>query len=333
MKPSFESLALDDADRRVVEALWGGLPLVPRPYAAVAGRLGLGEDDVVARLRRLIEDGATTAVAPRFDPEKIGGTTCAAAMDVPFDRVATVAAGLGRLAEVADLRRRDHRLNLWFAIVTEHPHGVGATQRAIEAATRLEVLLFPKVRDYPAADVGDGGRGEAPDAVDRALTAAMRDGLSLDPDPWGALASAAGIPAAEVLVRLARMIADGRVLRFGAEPRDGRFATADEGLTVWDVDDREVDDLGARVAALPFVTRCHRRPRALPVWPYNLFVSVRGGSRREVAAARAAIAAVLDTALYASDVLVAKPIGTPADPRRGKPAEGRDDARLELAGS
>jgi hypothetical protein len=37
---------------------------------------------------------------------------------------------------------------MWFVIATETRAGIGAAQRAIEAATGLKVLLFPKVREY-----------------------------------------------------------------------------------------------------------------------------------------------------------------------------------------
>ncbi len=53
-------------------------------------------------------------------------------------------------------------------------------------------------------------------------------------------------------------------------------------MTVWDVDDDRVDELGERIAQLAGVTHCYRRRRALPDWPYNLFVMLHGRSRAEV---------------------------------------------------
>jgi DNA-binding Lrp family transcriptional regulator len=75
------------------------------------------------------------------------------------------------------------------------------------------------------------------------------------------------------------------------------------GMTVWDVDDAVVDTLGEKVGALPFVTHCYRRPRALPDWPYNLFAMVHGDSRDEVMAKREQVADLLGDAVKARDVL------------------------------
>jgi DNA-binding Lrp family transcriptional regulator len=75
------------------------------------------------------------------------------------------------------------------------------------------------------------------------------------------------------------------------------------GMTVWDVDDRRVDELGLAVGSLTFVTHCYRRPRRLPKWPYNLFAMVHGSNRDEAEEMIARIAALLGDACRAHEVL------------------------------
>jgi DNA-binding Lrp family transcriptional regulator len=74
-------------------------------------------------------------------------------------------------------------------------------------------------------------------------------------------------------------------------------------MTVWDVDDAAVEELGRRVGALPFVSHCYRRPRRLPQWRYNLFAMVHGRDRAETERRIAEIAPLLGPALRARDVL------------------------------
>ena len=50
-------MVLSAQDRELVAAIQGGLPLVARPYAALADRLGLSEEVLIARLQALQEDG------------------------------------------------------------------------------------------------------------------------------------------------------------------------------------------------------------------------------------------------------------------------------------
>ena len=48
---------LDEIDRRIVQATQAGLPLVPRPYHAIAEQLGLAPESVMARLAAMQENG------------------------------------------------------------------------------------------------------------------------------------------------------------------------------------------------------------------------------------------------------------------------------------
>ena len=141
------------------------------------------------------------------------------------------------------------------------------------------------------------------DALDRAIVAATQNGLPLTPAPYADVAAMVGTSEADVIARLTRLLKAGIVRRIGAVPNHYRLGLSHNGMTVWDVVDAEVDRLGALVGAIAFVTHCYRRPRALPDWPYNLFAMVHGKSRDEVEAKRTEIAALLGSAVGASDIL------------------------------
>jgi DNA-binding Lrp family transcriptional regulator len=99
------------------------------------------------------------------------------------------------------------------------------------------------------------------------------------------------------------MLEDGRIRRIGAVPNHYALGYTANAMTVWDVADGAVDELGARVGALPFVSHCYRRPRRLPHWRYNLFAMVHGRSRADTDASIAAIRGLLSGGLHASDAL------------------------------
>ena len=141
------------------------------------------------------------------------------------------------------------------------------------------------------------------DALDRAIVRATQAGLPLVPRPWEAVASAVGASPSLVTERLRAMLSSGAIRRIGAVPNHWRLGWTANGMSVWDVDDAKVDELGQRVGALPGVTHCYRRPRRLPAWRYNLFAMVHGRDRPEVEAQVAAIAGVLGGASRAHEVL------------------------------
>ncbi len=147
------------------------------------------------------------------------------------------------------------------------------------------------------------------DATDWRLIVATQAGLPRVPRPYDALAEQLGIAADEVLRRLQRMLDCGVIRRIGAVPNHYAIGYTANGMSVWDVDDARIDELGMQVGALEFVTHCYRRPRRLPDWPYNLFAMVHGRDRGEVEAKVAQIAVLLGDAdrghavLYSTRIL------------------------------
>ena len=141
------------------------------------------------------------------------------------------------------------------------------------------------------------------DATDRRLMVATQAGLPRVSRPYDALADQLGITADEVLCRLQRMLDCGVIRRIGAVPNHYAIGYTANGMSVWDVDDSRVDELGAQVGALEFVSHCYRRPRRPPDWPYNLFAMVHGRNREEVAARVAEIRALLGDTCRSHDIL------------------------------
>jgi DNA-binding Lrp family transcriptional regulator len=141
------------------------------------------------------------------------------------------------------------------------------------------------------------------DDFERRLVAATQSGLPLVPRPYEAIAATLGTTSSVVRERLADWMAQGLVRRIGAVPNHYRLGYTANGMTVWDVDDAQVDALGQRVGALPFVSHCYRRPRHLPDWPFNLFAMLHGHARDEVEQQRGQIRALLGAACRGDDVL------------------------------
>ena len=139
---------LDATDRLLVNSLQGGFPLEPRPFAIVADRLGIAEDEAIARIGRLVGSGVLSRFGPMYDAERMGGAVCLCALAVPGDRFEAVAETVNGFPEVAHNYERRHALNMWFVLATEAPAGIAEAAARIEAATGLPLHLFPKEREY-----------------------------------------------------------------------------------------------------------------------------------------------------------------------------------------
>jgi len=146
------------------------------------------------------------------------------------------------------------------------------------------------------------------DPTDREIVKATQEGFPLTPDPFGEIGARLGLTDDQVVDRLRWMSVNGLIRRIGVVPNHYKLGYTANGMSVWDVDDADVEDLGQRVGALPFVSHCYRRPRHLPVWPYNLFAMVHGRTREDVSEKVTAIADVLGEAQRGHEVLYSRRI-------------------------
>lgn len=120
--------------------------------------------------------------------------------------------------------------------------------------------------------------------TERRLLAALEDGLPLVAHPYAAIGERAGLSEAEAIGTLHALLARGVIRRLGIVVRHHELGYRANAMTVWDVPDDKVRAAATALTALPFVTLCYRRPRRLPLWPYNLFCMIHGKERRVVEA-------------------------------------------------
>jgi len=104
----------------------------------------------------------------------------------------------------------------------------------------------------------------------------------LTPCPYAEIGQRIGLSEAEVIDHLKRLLQIDAIRRFGVVVRHHEIGYRANAMTVWNIPDEKVSELGDCMGRFEFVTLCYRRPRRLPDWPYNLFTMVHGKDRDEV---------------------------------------------------
>lgn len=151
-------------------------------------------------------------------------------------------------------------------------------------------------------------KGYQLDETDRRIIRATQAGLPVCARPYQRVASQLDLDVDELMGRLRAMQEAGVIRRIAAVPNHYRLGFRANGMSVWDVRNDRIAELGPRVGELECVSHCYRRPRRRPVWPYNLFAMVHGRTREEVMAGVEDIAALLGEACRRHDVLFSSEI-------------------------
>ena len=139
---------LDRNDRLLLNRIQSDFPITPRPFLDVGRELGITEDEVIARVRRLLETGVVNRLGPVLSPTAVGGERTLAAMSVPPERLEGVAALVNSFDAVSHNYEREHHYNLWFVLSAEEPGEVEHVLAAIERETGIAVMNLPALEEY-----------------------------------------------------------------------------------------------------------------------------------------------------------------------------------------
>lgn len=101
-------------DRALIKAVEQGLPIVSRPYAEVAEKLNISEQDVISRLQWLMDNDAIKRYGVVVRHKELGYTANGMVVwNVPDDKVEELGICIGKDACVTLSYRRPRRLPEW----------------------------------------------------------------------------------------------------------------------------------------------------------------------------------------------------------------------------
>jgi DNA-binding Lrp family transcriptional regulator len=104
-------------DRRLLEIAQEEFPLTLRPWASIASKLKITEEEALERLIRLCRSRIVRKVGPVLDPRRVGlRASTLIAMKVSEDRIRKVAQFVSKYEEVSHCHQREHEYNFWFTV-------------------------------------------------------------------------------------------------------------------------------------------------------------------------------------------------------------------------
>jgi DNA-binding Lrp family transcriptional regulator len=303
--PTGAPTTFDPRTAAILDRLQGHIPLVPRPFAAVASDLALTEDEVFRCIREQRARGVIRQVSAIFDTRSLGYQSSLVAACYPEDALDAAAAVINRHPGVSHNYRRDHEFNLWYTIAVPPGRSLDADVEALHRVSgALSSRLLPTLRTYKigvrfrlgsapgraddsVVSRGHRARSEAPAPLDEAAIRAVR-ALQLDlaavERPFDEPAARHGFASAEELLQAGEALrANGALRRLSAVLHHRQAGYAANGMVVWRATPQQCDAAGPVMASNPAVSHCYQRP-AYPDWPYTLFTMIHGQEREEVEA-------------------------------------------------
>jgi DNA-binding Lrp family transcriptional regulator len=147
-----ELVKLDKVDRELLQWLQDEFPMEKRPWAEVGKRLGISEEEVLSRVKRLSSDGVIRKLRTILDAQKLDlCSSTLLAMKVPKDKMEEVVSIVNEYMSVTHNYRREHDYNLWFTITTCGDKDLRSTVEEIKRRTGVpdsDILDLPTARIF-----------------------------------------------------------------------------------------------------------------------------------------------------------------------------------------
>ena len=295
------AVPLDDFDKRLLNLMQGSFPLEPRPYAAVATQAGVSEDEVLARVGRLVEHRIIREITPIYDTRALGYSSMLVAAKVDAEHPQRAAQVINEHPGVSHNYLRNHEFNLWFTLAVEEGSRLGlqgtldVLQRLTDAESirQLPTLKLFKIRmdlemEGATPELAAAGTAQAPrelerqpyDDFDVAVIRATQGHQPVVPEPYLAPAAELGVPVPRLLDHMAGMAERGLLRRVAAILFHRRAGFSANGMGVWKVPEDQIAELGPRMAAVRGISHCYQRP-TYEDWPYSVFTMAHGRSKEE----------------------------------------------------
>ena len=140
---------IDDMDRAILNLIQSDFPITPRPYLAIAQRLGFSENDVIKRLDRLKKKGIIRRIGGNFVPEKLGFVSTLCAARVSEDKIESFALAVNRYPGVTHNYQRDNKYNVWFTFIAPSMKKIEENLKDISRKTGIrEIINLPATKVF-----------------------------------------------------------------------------------------------------------------------------------------------------------------------------------------
>ena len=139
-------MTLDTMDKRILDIIQTDFPLESRPYAIIAERLGITEQEALDRVNALRKSRLIRRLGANFQSAKLGFVSTLCAAKVPDDKMDDFVARVNACPGVTHNYLREHAYNIWFTLISPSREEAQATLDGITQCTGIPILNLPATR-------------------------------------------------------------------------------------------------------------------------------------------------------------------------------------------
>ena len=284
----------DDVDKVLLTEVQKQFPVDHRPFQTLGEKLGISEQECLARVARLKATHVIRQLSAIFDTRALGYQSTLAAMKVDPMRVDEAAEVVNRHPGVSHNYKRNDPFNIWFTVAVPPSDSLEQVVKILHTLAKAEeTIILPTLRLYKIGVkldlTGQEAPMESPEEIyseqrrmspkpplteqDIRTIRVMQEDLPMLELPYAVWAEQAETTEEALFAWSKQMEHLGYLRRFAAILHHRNAGFLANAMVVWQVPEAQVDAAGEEMARFREVSHCYRRP-VYPNWPYPLFTMI-----------------------------------------------------------
>lgn len=289
-------------------------PLVARPFKVIADELNMSEDEVLEILQEQKKSNIIRQTSAIFDTKRLGYVSSLVAFRIPSDKISDAVKIINSHPGISHNYERNHDFNIWFTVAVS-PTSVLGLEKTVEILAKAtgaeDYIILPTLKLFKInVKLNTTGNDDKKEEVKRvkhteiemtplhhSIIRYAQNDIEMVKEPFKNIVEALNIDYDTFFNALSELQEAGVMRRFASILNHRKAGFSANAMVVWDVDEKNGEEIGEKAAAFSAVSHCYLRPKYAN-WSYNLFTMVHGKSTEETNAIIADMALEIEAKSY-----------------------------------
>ncbi|MGB6064877.1 MAG: Lrp/AsnC family transcriptional regulator [Desulfomonilaceae bacterium] len=139
---------MDSRDRELLNLIQAEFPVEPHPYMVLAEKLGMDQEEVLARIANLKRQGIIRRIGASINSRRVGFVSTLLAAQVPEEKFESFVQTVNSCPGVTHNYERKHTYNVWFTLIAPSQTEKERIIRGLIERTGIEILELPATRIF-----------------------------------------------------------------------------------------------------------------------------------------------------------------------------------------
>ncbi|MEA2019115.1 MAG: Lrp/AsnC family transcriptional regulator [Campylobacterota bacterium] len=272
-------------------------PLTAKPFEAIAKELDITEDEVISIIQQQKDEKIIRQTSAIFDTKSLGYKSSLVAFEIDEDKIDDAVEIINTHPGVSHNYERNHKFNIWFTMACspESKIGLDKTIKILAKLTNANAfIMLPTLKLFKiSVKLDTTGKGDKKEKIVKKEKVAiemtplhmnviklLQNDITIKSEPFEDIIKTLNITYEEFFKIVDELQQSGMMRRFASILNHRRAGFNANAMVVWDVDEKNGEQIGKTAAEFSAVSHCYLRPK-YENWQYNLFTMVHGKTKEE----------------------------------------------------